>query len=390
MGAGGCGATLPDRCVDTAREGVAVTEREIVRFLLARGLVDPAHLVAGDLMVLDASRRNHNFQIIDERGACYLTKQGVGPQGVAAVAREAALYQRLHAYRGLERYISRFHGYEAREHLLVLELVRDARDLRAYYARADRFPILIGTALGNALGTVHRVTSAAGRLEELDEAFGGAPPGVLALHRPDAGIFRDASGATLRLIQVAQGSAELCQALDDLRQGWRARALIHGDVKWDNCVVCGRPGSRRMTRVKLVDWELAGVGDPCWDVGAAFSGYLGAWLLSVPFVGEDGIERYLKYARFPLGRMRPTIRAIWRAYARQMRLDAATEDQWLLRATRYAGAGLIHTAFEHTQMSALLEGNVISLLQMGVNILRRPREAMAHLLGLCPRDVGAA
>src|SRR3712207_7392916 len=41
----------------------------------------------------------------------------------------------------------------------------------------------------------------------------------------------------------------------------RVEALIHGDARWDNCIVYPRTASRRATRVKLVDWEHACFGD---------------------------------------------------------------------------------------------------------------------------------
>ena len=47
---------------------------------------------------------------------------------------------------------------------------------------------------------------------------------------------------------------------------WRAETFIHNDVKWDNFLVYARAGSRRLTQMKIIDWELANFGDPAWDV----------------------------------------------------------------------------------------------------------------------------
>jgi len=137
-----------------------------------------------------------------------------------------------------------------------------------------------------------------------------------------------------------------------------------------------------MTRLKIVDWELARLGDPCWDVGSVFANYLSFWLFSIPITGEDPPDRFMDLARYPLERMQPAIRSFWQSYVRTMELDAATSDDWLLCAVKYGAARLVQTAYEQMQMSIHLTGNVVCLLQLSLNILQRPREAMVHLLGL--------
>lgn len=62
--------------------------------------------------------------------------------------------------------------------------------------------------------------------------------------------------------------------------------------------------------------------------------------------------------------------------------DRAESAESLLRAVRYGAARLIQTAFEQTQRSAALTGNVVCLLHLSFNILQRPHEAAAQLLGL--------
>jgi len=138
---------------------------------------------------------------------------------------------------------------------------------------------------------------------------------------------------------------------------------------------------RRPLLLKIVDWELADLGDPCWDIGSVFSNYLSHWLLSIPITGEVPPERFMELARYPLERMQPALRACWQAYMRRSKLDPAHTDRWLVRATIYAAARLIQTAFEHLQMAAHLIGNIVCLVQLSLNILRQP-QAAAELLGL--------
>ena len=80
--------------------------------------------------------------------------------------------------------------------------------------------------------------------------------------------------------------------------------------------------------------------------------------------------------------MQPAMRSFWQSYVQGMGLDVATSSEWLLRAVKYGAARLVQTAYEQMQMSIHLTGNVVCLLQLSLNILQRPREAMVHLLGL--------
>jgi hypothetical protein len=132
----------------------------------------------------------------------------------------------------------------------------------------------------------------------------------------------------------------------------------------------------------IVDWEMAGIGDPCWDLGSVLNDYLSFWLLSIPITGETEPEEFLNLVKFPLARMQPAIRAFWRSYVKQIELDDVTSNQWLLRAVRYAAARLLQTTYEQMQVAMLVTGNVVCLLQLSLNMLMRPREAAVQLLGL--------
>jgi len=131
-----------------------------------------------------------------------------------------------------------------------------------------------------------------------------------------------------------------------------------------------------------VDWELARLGDPCWDTGVFLGEYLLSWLISTPIAGQNAPTRLLALSKYPLERMQPAIRTFWPTYSRKMGLDAATSEAWLLRSVRYAAAWLIQAAYEQDRSTTQLSGNTLSLLQLSLNILRRPAEAASSLLGI--------
>jgi aminoglycoside phosphotransferase (APT) family kinase protein len=68
------------------------------------------------------------------------------------------------------------------------------------------------------------------------------------------------------------------------RSRWQAHALVHGDLRWANVLV---DAAEEQSRVLLVDWELACLGDPSWDLGSALADLV--MLLGLPGgrVGDD-------------------------------------------------------------------------------------------------------
>jgi thiamine kinase-like enzyme len=360
-------------------------QSEVAAYLLQRRLIDASAIVAGDLRVEDASRRNHVFKVISQDGPCYLLKQGIGPDGAATVAHEAAVYQLLQSNDAdgrFGRYLPCSYGYDSQEQILILELLRDAQDVRMYHTRRGRFSSTLAAAIGDALASLHRLSVPAEHWDTAGGRFAGQPPWVLASGCPDHTVLLDLSSTSLQLLRMIQQSDVFCQDLDAIRQGWRAEALIHQDIKWENCIVVPQSASARSLTLKIVDWELANLGDPCWDIGALFGDYLGFWMLSIPIAGDAPPDQFMNLARYPLTRMQPAIRAAWQAYAQRMELDPTTAAQWLLRVVRYAAARLVQTAFERAQTASYLVGNIVGLLQLSFNILRRPHEALVHLLGI--------
>jgi phosphotransferase family enzyme len=361
-----------------------IAQEDVARYLMARELLGPEALLDGDLAIRDASSRNRNFRVERSNGQCYLLKQGTTEEAAATVAHEAIVYEQLTGgTSAMAGYLPGFHGYDRDEGVLVLELLRDAQDLRTLHLAAGAFAAGPASILGTALGTLHgsAATPALAPNATLETPPASAwAPWVLWLHRPDARLFRDVSAAALELIRVVQGADGFAQALDRARSRWRAQMLVHGDVKWDNCLVSLREdGSEEL---RLIDWESAAPGDPCWDIGSALSHYMSFWLFSIPVTGAEPPERFPELARYQLDSMKPALSACWIAYVDARELDSAGAAEELIRAVELAGARLVQTAFEAAQMMQQLTSALVLHLQLALNILEQPEEAATRLLGL--------
>jgi aminoglycoside phosphotransferase (APT) family kinase protein len=358
-----------------------LTFRATEAYLLREGLIDARSAVMGGLTITDSSRRNHSFQITRSDGPWYLLKQGFDLERQAAIQHEAQVYAFLkdrNQEEGILQYLPYFYRYDPADSLLVLEMVRGAQTLREYHLRRRRFSPRLAALLGRALAALHR-------LEHPPEQA-GSQPWILSVHLPGLNIFQDFSSANIQLIKIIQGYPDFCELLDALRASWRIEALIHNDIKWDNCLVYGKEGAARITRLKLIDWEQSDAGDPAWDVGSVFAEYLSFWLLSIPITGETPLEQYLDLARFPLEAMQPAMRCFWNSYTRHSGLASLAAAQMLQKAVQFGAARLIHTAMEQMQNAAQLTRNTLAMLQLCYNILARPEQAIVHLLGI-PQDI---
>jgi aminoglycoside phosphotransferase (APT) family kinase protein len=351
---------------------------EIPTYLMDRKLLSARAVVDGGLRIVDCSRLNRVFVVTAQRERCLVVKLP-GEPGHTGVAHEALVLERLRATdpgRGLSRHLPTPVSYDPTTGVLVLEAAPHAQDLERLHARG-RFAKALAREAGRGLAVLHSVPGAF--VADLD-----GPDNVRRLrpHRLDLSAVHTLTPASLELIRMIQGVEELCSSLDELAASFRRDSVIHGDVRWNNCLAWRNSDGGRWTRLHLIDWELCGAGDPALDVGAFFGEYLRAWLQSIPIADPRDPGRLIAHAGLPLRRMRPALRAFWDAYTEHSTETATVLSRRLRRAIPFAAVRLLMAALEEAQVLDELSARVLYLLPLSQNILRRPEEASEHLLGL--------
>jgi Ser/Thr protein kinase RdoA (MazF antagonist) len=343
----------------------------IAHYLLSLGLVKPRSVLDEGLMVLDVSRRNSVFLAGTAGGPTYVVKQAT-PRSAATLAHEAAVLRALADEPELAGLVPVVVHHEPEAARLVLRTPRGARDWSDHHGNG-RFPRFPARILGRALAAVHRLPP--DRVAE--PPAGITPMWGLLLPEPPYELLLDLSAAGRDLVARLQGNQELCVRLNALRDAVSDGALVHGDVRWENCLAVAAPGSRRRTRVLLVDWELAGRGAPEFDVGTVLAEYLRSWVGSIPIVEPRDPGRLVARAGHPLERMQPAAQAFWSAY----RL-AAERAPKLRRVIELGAVRLLQSAVERAQGLGTPTAHVVTLVQLADNMLRHPDHAAASLLGL--------
>lgn len=364
------------------RSGASLlSARGAMRLLLEKGLLPPSAILDEDVEVVDISRRNHNYKVRWGGSSGYVLKQATDEDRAATLAREVQVcqvFEGLSAKDPLRNYVPRIAAVDEPRAVLVIEGVGDGVTLTQHHARTGRFSGMRAARLAKALAALHH--GGGDRGEEWNrhvDRFHGREPWVLSLHRPQVDILRQVSQASTHLIRMIQTEPAVGRALDDLRSNWDPAALVHFDVKWDNCLITDPV---RNGGVVLIDWELVRGGDPLWDLGSAIGAFLSFWVHSIPNTGRSQpIRRALEAARFPLDRMTRAIGSLWNAYSRQTNTGG---DEVLARTVRYAAARLLQTEYEFLQRRPQLTGSTVLAVQLAHNLLVAPLVAAAELLRL--------
>jgi hypothetical protein len=338
-----------------------IEQSDVAHYLLSLGVVKPQAIVDEDFTVVDASRRNCVFLAKTRSGPTLVVKQALSGDG-SALAHEAAVLRELAGVAGLVEHVPAVVHHDSDRGCLVLSTPGGARDWSEHQGRFARIPARI---LGRTLAALHGLQT-----DLPDASIWG-----LQLPEPPHELVLDLSAGAQDLLARIQASDFVCGRLEELSRVDGDRGVVHADLRWENCLALPAPGARRRTRVLLVDWELAGRGDPAFDVGSVLAEYLRVWVGSVPIVEPIDPGRLVARARHPLASMRPAIHAFWSAYR-------PANPPSLRRVVEFGAVRLLQTAIERAQGLSFPTAHVVTIVQLADNMLRQPDEAAAALLGL--------
>lgn len=363
------------------------TAGNLTYYLIERGYIARDSIVQGDYLVLDYQRRNRNFKVIRRGGPSYFVKQVLKAEAepISTLQREASCYwlaQTQAPLAALRRAAPGFIGYDRTRHVLVVELLAGAETLSDYYRRLGHLPESVAAEAGRLLASYHSEAGAWIMESPYRSVFAQAVPWILSLHRIPPENFPVLSEGNGRLLEIVKADPEFPQTLDAVRAEWRVNSLLHGDIKWENLLVLPAAGARPEFALKLVDWEMADLGDACWDVGAFLQNFLVFWALALPLGAYRDPVRAVEGAPFPLDRMHGPIGSFWQAYRVARGFGDSEAGEFLMRSVRFGAARMVQSAFECLYFAGDMTAQAICLLQLSLNILKDPEAARENLLGI--------
>jgi len=353
--------------MDLSRENLAY-------YLVRRRLITTEAVVDGDLTIIEDHRRNKNFRIRSRRGGLFVKQLRLhDPKLVAELTREATCYWTVAnepSLAGLRPLVPGYRDYDVANHVLVTEYYDDHTSLQIHRHQAKSYPPGSCATIGAILAKVHDR-----RLPEVMEramnasALSESSPWVLRIFRDGRLPFDVPSDGIRRYFDSLRSIPDLATHFERLLRGWEATTLIHGDVKWDNFIFSGGDGGA--PSIKLIDWELAGLGDPAWDLACALSAFYTA-----RFIEVASSPAPVDFAGLDVTPDRPELEALWSGYLRERGVDQEEQRPLMERAMAYYGARLLQTGFEYLWSSASVPPVIDRLVQQSLGILRQA-EALA-------------
>lgn len=329
-----------------------MTGAELILYLLARDILQPADVVHGSARIISRPRDRFNLHELSVGGRtlAYI-KELRSASGRPYLDAEIAALGFLGRHQELATMAPRCLAIDGARGLLVTAAAegQPATELRD--------PDFVD-ALAHRLAALHNGTRTSGAGGPTPDIIGEVP-WVLRLF----GGGDDWRPRALALVwPLVTNQARMRQAASEAIRIWTRTSLIHGDIKWEHCFLNQRHGER--TSICLVDWELSGVGDAAWDVAAALAELL---VVNSPADASGAAVD----ASSPLERFMSIYLD---------RAGAFTRDRaFVRRATLLAAFRTFQTSLEHATADPRNQGAIRALVQRAEWILAS-REAMADSL----------
>lgn len=364
---------------------MVIDQDNVGYFLAERGLVDFDSVVDGDFIVLDQSSRNRNLKIIRRNSPGFFIKQLAQqtPDFLESLQREATCYQLAsehHLFRSLRPLIPKLHHYDADNHILIIELLPEAETVWEHHRRVGTYPVTVARLQGKKLGTYHNKVKVNGQTNAL-KVFKRQHPWILSVHETNPMYLSQLSQGNSQLIGILQQYPEFSSALAAIKSDWKYTSLIHGDIKWENMMLTGGDNGTPL-ELRIIDWEIADIGDEAWDVGAVIQAYLAFWIFSLPLTSETTIAAAAAASGASGEEIKEALAAYWLSYMNTRKLTGPAAKRMLVKCMSCGAARMIQTAYESIQSSPQISPYALCKLQMSMNILRDPAKAVQDLMGL--------
>jgi Ser/Thr protein kinase RdoA (MazF antagonist) len=244
---------------------------KLVRRLVAEGVIDADAARDGRITVTDLSRSNPVGLVCLDGCPEIVVKGGtIARDGVDPVPAELAAYEWLGMSPDTARLAPAPLLAVAGATAVVSQWLRGAISLHEALATGTNSGEDLIAEVGRMLGVLHRARHGLRRLAIRRPWILDVPAGRM----PAIAIDNDPA---TRLIEALRQCAPLLATIASVGATWMPRTMIHGDIKFDNILVA-------RDRMLFVDWELAGLGPPAWDLAGVVDGLL------VPACIQDDCE----------------------------------------------------------------------------------------------------
>lgn len=247
-----------------------ISLKNIHNYLLAKGLLDASTIVNESYSVSMRSFRSTLFEVVssDDSALCIKQLDSDHDNAPYLLQKEAtALWSIWHheELAHLRPIVPMYHGYDVSSQILITEKIVDAVNLDEYKEIEGEISVELLSNLIHNLSTIHVSQTALEGLSSIN-FFRKELPWIFSINDSYE------NGELLMpqywpVVDYIRSYSSLWRKLNEARGTWERTSLIHGDIKWSNILISN---SRPTEEFWLVDWEMADIGDPVWDLAGVY------------------------------------------------------------------------------------------------------------------------
>lgn len=362
----------------------------VIPYLLEFKLIDTKSIVDGDLQIFDASRKNRNIRVMRKNNTSFLLKQSSQTDINSSITlkREALLYalmQNDDDFSSLVDLAPRIYDFDEDKNILITEFVKGYSWNDYVYSKNNmNLEKENVSLLGKNLATYHIAFEKmidSQKLNFLPKTFSLEK---LLIH-PGPEIFVNLSQANMKLLKIIQKDPNIYDILEEIFSNWNPQTLVHGDIKFDNIIMSlihDEKHKKIINKIIIVDWELAIIGDPAWDIGSIFQEFIRIWLSLLPITGTEDAEQLINLSKNSFHNMQKSLRIFWEHYCKASGKNANELNELLIKSTNFCSVRLIQSAYEMLHSQTELNNLAVYMVQISLNILVNINSAIIHLFGI--------
>ena len=237
---------------------IYLNSNNIAFYLFEKGLLSWEESLAGIHTYVEAGSRSFGFKVKMVGGKGFFIKQIKGKSsGMNNLLETESVVLQSEIF--LEKPSLFLH--DKKNGVLVSSLVDDAQNV-GEFIKTEGFVLSVASQLGQVLRRFHQTKFEENHWNILSKK---QHPSVFYLGTESGRIWlkQRKERYTIQLIEQMMLYPSLCKTIEQVYKNWQTQTLIHGDMKFENCLVQSINGNHI---IQLIDFEEITFGDTLWDV----------------------------------------------------------------------------------------------------------------------------
>lgn len=327
-------------------------------------------------MLTQTQSRNAIFQVSRGNETGLFVKQLVhmDPMNVYLMQKDATVHYMIHntdLFKDVRQYVPEYFGYDPKTQVLVTGFFPNAQNIHEWSEAKKEYSVDQAVEIAHILHSYQKDLT-----EEIPnntslQFFNKDLPWILNL-------MSSPQNNADALYNLIAADPFLHNQLDEIRAQWSGNSLVHGDIKLVNFVVVNEDEKEA---VKLIDWEIANIGDPLWDVAGLLQSYLFMWSIKLVMT-PNGYQLMQGQEYMDAPARRKVTTAFWDTYVQLNGWspeEAATAKN---KTLKYVAARLLQGAKELNQLTPnQISPQTRTVIQISKSILETPENAAREYFG---------